>query len=68
MLTPEELLELVPRKKREASIGILRQDPRPSYQNDPERRYGVAFAGFDIRFHVREGVLTVCEVVKLEKA
>ena len=62
---PEKLLELLPKDKREAAIGILEQDPRPSYQNDPERRYGTAFAGFDIRFHVYGQVLRVCEVVKL---
>ena len=62
---PKNLLALLPQEKREAVLGILAQDPRPSYQHDPERRYGVAFAGFDIRFHVADGVLTVCEVVKL---
>lgn len=62
---PKNLLALLPQEKREAALGILAQDPRPSYQQDPERRYGVAFAGFDIRFHVADGVLTVCEVVKL---
>lgn len=60
---PQNLLNLLPEEKREAAVGILRQDPRPSYQNDPKRRYGVAFAGYDIRFHVKDGVLTVCQVV-----
>lgn len=64
---PEELLEILPEDKREAAIGILKQDPRPAYQDDPGRRYGTAFAGYDIRFHVRDGVLTVCEVEKLER-
>ena len=63
VIFPEELLGLLPEEKREAAIGILRQDPRPQYQNDPNRRYGVAFAGYDIRFYVREGTLLVCEVV-----
>ncbi len=62
---PEELLQLLPEDKREAAVGILRQDPRPAYQNDPDRRYGTAFAGYDIRFHVRDRILTVCEVEKL---
>ena len=61
----DELLNIMPEEKREAAIGVLSQDPRPSYQNDPSRRYGTAFAGYDIRFHVEDGVLTVCEVVKL---
>lgn len=61
---PDEFLRRLPEEKREAAIEILRQDPRPPYQNDPKRRYGVAFAGCDIRFHVADGVLTVCEVVE----
>ena len=61
---PDEFLRRLPEEKREAAIEILRQDPRPPYQNDPKRRYGVAFAGYDIRFHVADGVLTVCEVVE----
>ena len=60
---PPELLALLPEDKRNAAIALLAQDPRPSYQNDPCRRYGTAFAGHDIRFHVKDGVLTVCEVV-----
>ena len=62
---PEELLKHLPKEKQEAAIAILKQDPRPSYQNIPDRRYGVAFAGHDIRFTVCDGVLTVCEVVTL---
>lgn len=62
---PDEFLMQLPKEKREAAIGILRQDPRPPYQNDPQRRYGVAFAGYDIRFHAADGVLTVCKVVKI---
>lgn len=60
---PEELLREIPQDKQKAIIGVLAQDPRPAYHKDPERRYGVAFAGFDVRFRVRDGVLTVCEVV-----
>lgn len=62
----EELLQILPEEKREAAIRILQQDPRPQYQNDPNRRYGVAFAGYDIRFFVENGHLRVCEVVKLD--
>ena len=64
---PEEWLALVPQRLREPVMGLLAQDPRPSYQNDPDRVYGVAFGGYDFRFRVREGVLTVCEVEQLEK-
>ena len=64
---PAELLADIPESRREALLGVLRQDPRPSYQNDPERRYGFQFAGFDVRFRVRGSVLTVCEVAELPK-
>ena len=40
----------------------LRQDPRPSYQEDPSRLYGVPFAGQDVRFTVEGDVLTVREI------
>ena len=59
---PAELLILLPEDKREAAIGVLSHDPRPSYQRKPERIYGLTFAGFDIRFRVREDVLSVVEV------
>ena len=59
---PEPLLTLLPESKRAAAIGVLRHDPRPSYQRKPGRVYGLAFAGFDIRFTVEGDQLTVCEV------
>ena len=62
---PKELLELYPEEKREAVIGILAQDPRPAYDTDETRIYGVEFAGFDVRFTVRENQLQVKELVKL---
>lgn len=63
---PEEFLLQIPEEHRPAAIALLAQDPRPSYQNDPDRRYGMAYAGYDIRFHVRDDVLTVCEVVRYD--
>ena len=59
---PAELLEKIPEAKREALVEILSQDPRPGYQRENGRRYGIAFAGFDVRFTVNDGVLTVCEI------
>ena len=61
---PEELLEKLPEEKRSAAIGVLSHDPRPSYQKDSQRIYGLAFAGFDIRFTVKDNTLTVQEVKK----
>ena len=63
---PEEWMSQVPERLREPVLGLLAQDPRPSYQNDPDRVYGVAFGGYDFRFRVRDGVLTVCEVEQLK--
>ena len=59
---PAHLLELLREDKRDAAIGVLSHDPRPSYQRKPERVYGLTFAGFDIRFKVAEDTLTVTEV------
>lgn len=61
---PEPLLEILPESKREAAIGVLSHDPRPSYQRKPGRVYGLTFAGFDIRFTVEGSTLTVIEVNK----
>ncbi len=65
---PDHLLQKLPEEKREAALAILAEDPRPAYQDDPKRRYGVAFAGLDIRFYVEGDTLTVCEVVPYHKA
>ena len=62
---PEVLLALLPEDKREAAIGVLSHDPRPSYQKDADRVYGLSFAGFDIRFTVSENRLQVQEVSRL---
>lgn len=44
---------------------VLAQDPRPRYHDDEERVYGMPFAGFDVRFRVKDRVLTVVKVVRL---
>lgn len=59
---PAELLAVIPEDRRDGLIAVLAQDPRPQYQNDPERVYGMAFAGFDVQFRVADGRLTVCAV------
>ena len=62
---PAELLAQLPEDKREAAIGVLSHDPRPSYQRKPDRVYGLTFAGFDIRFKVADDLLTVVSVEKV---
>ena len=59
---PAQLLDKVPVGKREALIGVLSRDPRPSYQHDPDRVYGMAFAGLEVRFSVDGDVLHVRSV------
>ena len=59
-----ELLEKVPENKRDALQKVLAHDPRPSYQHDPERVYGMAFAGMEVKFRVDGDLLTVAAVEK----
>lgn len=62
---PNNLLEIIPKEKQAGIIGILKQDPRPAYQNDSERIYGVKYAGYDIHFTVNENQLTVIDIKEL---
>ena len=64
---PEELLSLLPPKQAQALLGVLSQDPRPGYQDDPGRIYGMDFADWDVRFRVSDGVLTVLQITKKEE-
>ena len=59
---PPDLLARVPADRREALRAVLALDPRPSYQNDPARIYGMHFADRNIRFTVKDNTLTVCVV------
>ena len=49
---PPELLSALPEGQCEALLGVLAQDPRPQYQHDPERVYGMSFGSWDVRFRV----------------
>jgi len=59
---PAGLLNKVPENKLQALTGILSHDPRPSYQQDPDRIYGLSFANMNIRFFVSDNVLHVVEI------
>ena len=63
---PERLLAQVPKEKRAALLGVLSQDPRPSYQHDPQRVYGMAFAGLEVKFTVAGETLQVRDVLAKE--
>ncbi|MEY8360308.1 tRNA (N6-threonylcarbamoyladenosine(37)-N6)-methyltransferase TrmO [Anaerotruncus colihominis] len=60
---PAGLLERIPPDRRDALLAVLAQDPRPAYQNAPDRVYGMEYAGLEIRFTVSGHTLTVCEVI-----
>ena len=60
---PPALLAKVPADKRRALLAVLAQDPRPSYQADPTRVYGMSFASLQIKFQVQDGILKVVDVV-----
>lgn len=60
---PEELKARIPAGKLPALIEALAEDPRPQYQDDPDRIYGFAYAGRDVRFRVRGNILEVTEIV-----
>ena len=62
---PPALRNILPQDKQAAAIGVLSHDPRPSYQRKPDRVYGITFAGFDIRFMVKDDTLTVIAVDKV---
>lgn len=59
---PPALLARVPAEKQAALLGVLRSDPRPAYQADPGRVYGLDFAGLSVRFTVAGTLLTVVEI------
>ena len=61
---PADLLGCIPKEMQEALLGVLAQDPRPAYQQDESRIYGLPFAGMDVKFTVRAGTLTVVDITK----
>ena len=60
---PKDLLQQVPESQRESLIEVLAHDPRPQYQNDPERIYGMAFGEMEVRFKIDGIQLTVLAVL-----
>ena len=61
---PEELIKEIPTGQREALLEVLANDPRPRYQNRPDKVYGLAYGHKDIHFQVRDDILTVCDVTE----
>ena len=61
-MIPESIQALFPKDKLDGLYGILAQDPRPSYQDDPERIYGFEYAGYEVKFRVKGIQLCVVEI------
>ena len=59
---PPELLGKLPQEQRSALLGVLAQDPRPQYQDDPQRIYGMQFGGFEVKFRVENSTLYVTKI------
>ena len=64
----ELLLAEVPLGKRGALLEILAMDPRPAYHHDPKTPYGLSYGGLEVRFIVKDGVLTVLQILPREEA
>ena len=58
---PEDLLQKIPENQRESLVDVLAHDPRPQYQDDPERIYGMAFGGMEVKFKVEGNRLVVVQ-------
>ena len=63
-VNPGDWLKDFPEEKKSALLGVLAQDPRPAYQEDSERIYGMNFADCEVKFRVAENVL---EIVNIER-
>lgn len=64
VIVSNDFLVRVPKEKHSELLGVLRGDPRPSYQDDPQREYGFEFADFEIGFKVKDKILTVTRIDK----
>ena len=61
---PERFSALFSEQQFQALRETLAHDPRPGYQSDPDRVYGFAYAGYDVRFRVADNTLTVTDIVR----
>ncbi len=63
VIIPEEM-KILPEEKLNSLVAVLKEDPRPAYQEDPDREYGFDFGGYSIKFKVNENILKVTEIKK----
>ena len=62
VIFPESLISIVPNEKIAVLKAVLAQDPRPAYQNNPERIYTMSFGSLEVSFSVNGNVLTVTDM------
>ena len=63
VIIPPHLSASIPDATRLAALEeVLSLDPRPSYHSDPDREYGLSFAGYNIKFTVKDNALTVNDI------
>ena len=62
VLCPSDLLERLPADLRQPLLDVLAHDPRPQYQHDPDRVYGMTFSGYDIHFRADDTQITVVDI------
>lgn len=60
---PPNLMIKIPHDMQDALLGVLANDPRPTYQDDPDRIYGMPFAGFEVKFQVQDKTLHVIDIL-----
>lgn len=65
---PSDIACMFDADKLDALRGVLAADPRPHYQEDPERIYAMEFADWEVKFHVRDGNAVVVAVSSLTQA
>ena len=63
---PKDILNILPKEKRDTLLKVLESDPRPSYIDDDERVYGFLFAGYEIKFTVCGDVVTLKEITQAQ--
>ena len=64
VIIPAGIAAKLPENSRKMISGVLAQDPRPQYHDDPEKIYGMEFDGMDVRFRVHDGIAEVTEIIK----
>lgn len=63
---PEDILNILPKDKRQTLLKVLESDPRPSYIDDADRVYGFNFAGYEVKFTVNNNKLTLKEITQVQ--